>query len=106
MGDFNYAAGKVLMTTKVLATNPHDVKTRLIEAYNKYFVFVFSDALPDDLKPYLESIHNKMTEKGCEGPEGKWPSAAHHTLHRMHKKTAAKIAEEIFNLHQEIEKRR
>ena len=103
MDDFNYAAGKIYLAARELATNPHDVKTRLLVAYNKYLVFA---DLQDDLRPHLEFIHKKMTAKGCEGPEGRWPSATDHTLYRMRKKNAVEIAEKIFQLHAEIEKRR
>lgn len=103
MSDFHYAAGKIYLAARELATNPHDVKTRLIAAYNKYLIHV---SLQGDLKPHLDSIHKRMTAKGCKGPEGNWPSAAHHTLHRMHKMTAAKIAKDVFDLHIEIEERK
>lgn len=99
MAEFNYARHQIISATRVLATYPADMKTRLRKAYLDHLNFALVDDVPENLKPHLRSIHERMT---CKDPKWKGQGRVDATLLRMHAKTASKIADSIWELFRSV----
>jgi hypothetical protein len=103
MADLGYSINKIIEATKLLAVGEENVKQRVQRAAEKHLVFVDIETLPDDLKPLFESIWNRLTQKE---PTHKGEGQIQAAVSPMHKKTAAKIAEDIWKLNRILQERR
>ncbi len=101
MSDLNNAVYRISQAVRLLAIGEDDVKQRLRIASETLF-FVFDDDMPDDLKPQLESIKDRLSKKM---PRYKNETCVDATMFYMHKKTAAKIAEDIWKLNETLQER-
>lgn len=61
MNNYNYAYSKFTMAVQVLATDPHEIKHRLMEAFNE-LVVLFERDMPDPLKEDLKWIKSTLTK--------------------------------------------
>lgn len=103
MGDYSNAINRLYHAVKMLATEPDDIKCRLRSAYLNQICLIALDEFPEDLRPQIQSIHDKLNKKTQRIPN-QYPIDA--TLYRMHKSTASKIAKEIWDLYVIVEDRR
>lgn len=90
--------------TKILATGENDVKNRLMLASTNFLIFANTpedESVPayfrDKHSKILKSITKKTWNEELEGDK------IRATLYRMHKKTASKIAVEIWDLYNQYE---
>ena len=102
MSNFRY---RLRESAKILAIGENDVKNRILLACTQHF-FLATPFLEDNLPKYFvdawETIFNELSKKDWKeyGIEGNKLQA---TLYRMHKKTASRIAEQIWKLFIEYE---
>ena len=96
----SYASLRLCEAVRHLATNPGDVRARLWAATEDLWL-VSTQELPVELRSDFEWIQAMMTKYEPELPhEGNIRA----TLRRMQNKTAAKIAERIFEIHRSLER--
>jgi len=105
MNDLHYIYIKLNDTVHSLATSEGNIKLRLQYAASTHLPFVFSkiEALPNDLKSKLKVIEKSLTNKE---PTFNEQSTIEATMYRMHKKTASKIAENIWELNRMLLERK
>ena len=94
-----HAHEKLSAAVYVLATNPHDVKARLRQAWEP-LVLVNHRALPPHLARQYDGIVAALTQLP---PPPHSKTVIGFTLHRMHFKTAARIAARIVQLEAELD---
>lgn len=75
-----------------------EIKHRLFVAYTQKLQYVRPKDLPKDLAPILESIDKRLFKK----PTYKGQSTVEAALYRMHRKTAVKIAADIFEIYRAV----
>jgi len=80
---------------RALTVGEDDVKRRLWAAYLRHLMFVSEEHIPADFRPLLASIHTRLTRT----PRYKGQSTVESALFGMHKRTAAKITVDIFELY-------
>jgi hypothetical protein len=81
-----------------LAVGEGDVRERLLHAYNQIRV-LREDEIPPGMLEELKGILKDMTRRGpLIKSSVLLKDAAHHTLGRMHKRTARRIAERIYRI--------
>lgn len=96
--------GRHLVTQAVreLATGEGDVKRRVRAAYINHLMYVSSDQVPEELASLLVSIGDRLTKE----PSYEGQSTVESAVYRMRRKTAAKIANDIFELYLALSSRR
>lgn len=95
MADKENTKHLITQAVRELATGEHDVKWRLRTAYINHLMYVSPDQLPVGLAPLLVSIRRRLTRE----PNYHRQSTVESAVYRMHRKTAAKIANDIFELY-------
>lgn len=93
MGDPFYAESKLKDVIYVLATSPGDVKQRLVQAFSPP-PFITTSDFPSHLKHEWIWIHDQLFKRSNPAFDSKVSAS----LYRRHKKTAAKIAERVYDL--------
>ena len=89
-----YASDLFKSAVYLLAVGPGDVRSRLREAFDKFYP-VQSHLLPDDIKKEYDCIFKQLTKREKRFPsDGKVDA----TLYRMRNSTGAKIAKRIVEL--------
>lgn len=102
MANIGNAKHLVMQAVRELATGEDDVKWRVRTACINHLMYVSADQVPEDLAPLLASIGKRLTKE----PSYKGQSTVESAVHRMHRKTAAKIANDIFELYLALSSRR
>ena len=99
-GDARYALQKIELAIIDMATGPGDIKTRLVDAFTDHLHVINENDFPSSLKPFWIDIKSQLTRKGAvQNEDGvKYIGAISNTLHRMHRKTGSKIANNILVL--------
>lgn len=95
MNQHENAAYLIEQTVRTLAVGPGDVKSRLGNAFMHNLGYVFEPHVPEDLAPLLTSIRMRLYRE----PRYDGQSTVESALFGMHKSTASKIANDIFELY-------
>jgi hypothetical protein len=103
-GDAGYALQKLELAIIEMATGPGDIKSRLKEAFANHLHVINENDFPCSLKPFWKDIKKQLTRKGpVHDEDGKiYIGSIPNTLHRMHKKTGSKIANNILVLRDQL----
>ena len=93
MFDNRYIAQKLSAAVYALATGQGDARSRLVPAYNKFWLIPLDD-FPDHLQETRKDIDSLLTRL-----PGREDSLVADNIRRMKNSTASKIAALIFKLH-------
>jgi hypothetical protein len=91
----------VEQAVRLLVVGEEDVKVRLMNAYTHELVYVSPENVPEDLSALLKSIGERLTKE----PRYQGQSTVESALYRMRRATAAKIANDIFELYLALSRR-
>jgi len=95
MSDPGNIRNLVSEAVRLLAVGEDEIKQRLLRAYTQKLHFVFPNDVPAELSQSLGSIRERLFKE----PTYEGQSTVEAALYRMHRKTASKIATDIFELH-------
>ena len=94
----SYALEKLGLAIGEMAVGEGDVKSRLRVAY-KHMSAISEQDFPEHLQKDWRSIMDRLTGREPECDEGRFKA----TMHRMHKKSASRIAADVVDLHSRLE---
>ena len=105
MKDFSYAREKLFDAVHVLATEPNNVRYRLIQAHRLFHPLRLED-FPKELKKDWEWVMKQLTKYGpVINHKGEvWRGSVENTMGRIKNKTGTRIAGKIFDLYLELNK--
>lgn len=86
---------------RLLAIGKHEIKHRLLCAYTQKLQYVFPEDVPPDLSPLLVSIRKRLFKE----PRYDGQSTVESALYRMHGRTAAAIASDVYELQRALRER-
>lgn len=103
----SYARGKLREAIFSLATGPGDIRKRLIQAHNAFFIRLKNNQFPVELQSDWEWIQNELTKKepirrGNESVISRI-SRVENTCMSIKNKTGVKIAQKILKIYESLE---
>ena len=99
MNRYSYTREKFYVTMRTLATEPGDVRTRLLSAFMTFHTLK-KDDFPEEFKEDWEWIMKQLTKFGplLDHKNEVWRGSVENTMNKIRNRTGEKIAERIFNI--------
>ena len=97
---YDYMVEKLGNAIEILATHPGDARARIIASYLQFHTLRASD-FPEQLRADWEWIISEITRFG-PAPDfgiGRRRGSVEHTMSRVRNRTAAKVAEKLYELY-------
>ena len=101
---FSYSRGKLRETIYSLATGPGDVRKRLAETYQGFFILK-KEQFPVELQPDWEWVQRELKKFGpIKREDGSvFRGSVENTCRRIKNKTGVKIAKKILEIYLSLE---
>jgi hypothetical protein len=82
-------------SVRLLATGKDEIKNRLLTAYTQRFQYVFPEDVPEPLRRQVAAVRQRLNKEPIYAGQ----STVEAALFRMHRSTAAAIAEEVLEIY-------